>query len=112
MEIQRTGSALQTIPRPRCICFYNGTQDEPESKSLKLSDAYRGEGDIEVLVKMLNINYGRKEGRQEERQELSMEIATDLLQEGEYPVSVISRISKLSESAIKKLAAQLNVTTF
>ncbi len=40
-----------------------------------------------------------------------MEIATDLLQEGEYPVSVISRISKLSESAIKKLAAQLNVTT-
>lgn len=52
-------SSLQKVPRPRCICFYNGTQEEPESLELKLSDAYEGEGDIEVKVTMLNINYGK-----------------------------------------------------
>lgn len=32
-------SSLQKIPRPVCICFYNGTQEQPESQVLKLSDA-------------------------------------------------------------------------
>ena len=33
--------------------------EQPEKKILKLSDAYDGNGDIEVLVTMLNINYGK-----------------------------------------------------
>ncbi len=52
-------SVLQPAPRPRCICFYNGTASQPERKILRLSEAFGGEGDIEVLVTMLNINYGK-----------------------------------------------------
>ena len=47
---------LQRLPKPHCICFYNGTE---EQQVLKLSDAFGGEGDIEVKVKMLNVNYGK-----------------------------------------------------
>ena len=52
-------STLQPIPRPICVCFYNGTQEQPEKQVLQLSSAYEGEGDIEVRVTMLNINYGK-----------------------------------------------------
>ena len=50
---------LQPLPKPNCICFYNGTKEQPEQQVLKLSDAFGGEGDIEVKVTMLNINYGK-----------------------------------------------------
>ena len=50
---------LQKIPTPKCICFYNGTESQPETKTLYLSDAYDGKGDIEVEVTMLNINFGK-----------------------------------------------------
>jgi len=187
-------------------------RDEPESSVLWLSDAYEGDGDIEVLVTMLNINYGknkalmeacrplreyawfidrvrtlqkdkndleaavytaidqmpddymikpflldnrsevmkmvlteydqektiekaidegrregRKEGRREGRREgrdegieiglkegrdeRNVEVATELLQDGSHTVSFISRISRLPESAIRKLADKLHVTT-
>ena len=52
-------STLQEIPTPKCVCFYNGTQEQPEKQILSLSDAYEGEGDVEVKVTMLNINYGK-----------------------------------------------------
>ena len=52
-------STLQPAPRPKCICFYNGAANQPERQVLKLSDAFGGEGDIEVRVLMLNINYGK-----------------------------------------------------
>jgi hypothetical protein len=192
-------SLIQNIPAPRCVCFYNGMRDEPESSVLRLSDAYEGDGDIEVLVTMLNINYGknkalmeacrplreyawfidrvrtlqkdkndlkaavyttidqmpenymikpflldnrsevmkmvlteydqektiekavdegRREGRDEGieiglekgRDERNVEVATELLQDGGHTVSFISRISKLPESAIRKLADKLHVT--
>ena len=178
-------------------------RDEPESSVLRLSDAYEGDGDIEVLVTMLNINYGknkalmeacrplreyawfidrvrmlqedkddlgasvytaidqmpednmikpflldnrsevmkmvlteydqektiekavdegRREGRREGRDEgieiglkegrdeRNVEVATELLQDGNHTVSFISRISRLPESAIRKLADKLHVT--
>ena len=50
---------LQTAPCPKCICFYNGRENQPEEKVLRLSDAFSSEGDIEVRVTMLNINYGK-----------------------------------------------------
>jgi predicted HTH domain antitoxin len=52
-------SKLQKIPRPKCVCFYNGTKDQPERQVLKLSDAYDGDGSFEALVEMVNINYGK-----------------------------------------------------
>ena len=49
------------LPAPRFIVFYNGEQ-EKEDEILKLSDSFPEEvkekSDIEVSVKMLNINYG------------------------------------------------------
>ena len=52
-------STLQAVPTPKCVCFYNGTKEQPEKQVLSLSDAYEGDGDIEVKVTMLNINYGK-----------------------------------------------------
>ena len=52
-------SVLQPAPRPKCVCFYNGTGNQPERKILRLSEAFGGGGDIEVIVTMLNINYGK-----------------------------------------------------
>lgn len=52
-------STLQKAPRPKCICFYNGTANQPEKKILRLSEAFGDEADIEVCVTMLNINYGK-----------------------------------------------------
>ena len=50
-----------TLPAPKCIVFYNGEQEIPEEQIIRLSDAYRdydGEADVEVKVRLLNINYG------------------------------------------------------
>lgn len=58
---------LQKIPAPRCVCFYNGTDEQPEERVLRLSDAFvGGEGDIEVRVRMININYGHNKKLMEE----------------------------------------------
>ncbi len=60
-EYSRFSSKLQPLPKPNCICFYNGTAEQPERQVLRLSDAFGGEGDIEVKVTMLNINYGKNQ---------------------------------------------------
>lgn len=55
-NIYRYGTVLHKLPKPKCVCFYNGTQEQPEDITLKLSDAFEAEGvkpDIEVTVKML-----------------------------------------------------------
>ncbi len=52
---------LLTLPTPKLYVFYNGTQEEDEERILYLSDSFTGEGDIEVKVKMVNINYGHNE---------------------------------------------------
>ena len=52
-------SVLQPAPRPKCVCFYNGTGNQPERKILRLSEAFGGEGNIEVIVIMMDINYGK-----------------------------------------------------
>lgn len=52
-------SVLQSAPCPKCICFYNGSTAQPERQILRLSEAFSSNGDIEVLVTMLNINYGK-----------------------------------------------------
>ena len=171
-------SVLQPAPRPKCICFYNGTVNQPERKILRLSEAFGGKGDIEVVVTMLNINYGKnrelmvaceplneyawlvKAIRRNQRTMRNLEaaidaaidempdefvikrfllqnraevrgmflteydqekvlsqavnedrrrVATDMLME-RLPLSLISKISKLSEDAIRKLANNLGMS--
>ena len=53
-------SSLIKIPTPTCIVFYNGVKDEPDRLPLKLSDAFinrEAEASLELIVKMININY-------------------------------------------------------
>ncbi|MBQ8812904.1 MAG: hypothetical protein IJZ85_00175 [Lachnospiraceae bacterium] len=57
------------IPAPHFVTFYNGTQDQPESQILRLSDAYEATAaggkdetpELELTVKMININRGHNE---------------------------------------------------
>ena len=58
-HLYRYGKKLHRLPKPKCICFYNGTDKQPEEKILRLSEAFGADdGDIEVVVRLLNVNYG------------------------------------------------------
>ena len=48
------------LPAPRFFVFYNGKEPCPEVSTLKLSDAFSMAGDIELTVKVFNINYNEK----------------------------------------------------
>ena len=55
------GHKLVRIPEPKCVCFYNGTEKQPEESILKLSDAYitgNSDADLELKVRLVNVNYG------------------------------------------------------
>lgn len=55
------GSELIKLPVPKLVVFYNGKKEMPDESILRLSDSFEGElrdkADIEVRVRMLNINY-------------------------------------------------------
>ena len=62
-EINIYSSAPKRLPFPQHIVFYNGTQEEPDRLTLRLSDLFeRPHTDctpcLECLTTMLNINYG------------------------------------------------------
>ena len=62
-EINIYSSSPKEFPFPQHIVFYNGTQEEPDRKILKLSDLFQrpnGEKEpcLECKTLMLNINYG------------------------------------------------------
>ena len=61
MGMSLYGTARILLPTPQCIVFYNGEKDAPDEEILKLSDAFidkEQKADIELTVRMLNINYG------------------------------------------------------
>ena len=47
------------LPAPKFFVFYNGREPCPEQSVLKLSDAFSMAGDIELTVKVFNINYDK-----------------------------------------------------
>ena len=55
------GKKLMKLPAPRLVVFYNGTDEQPEEKFLKLSDSFPEDAvsDIEVIVRMINVNHGK-----------------------------------------------------
>ena len=58
------GRKLITLPNPRFIVFYNGTDKQPETDTLYLSSAYEHkekEVNLELKVLQLNINKGYNE---------------------------------------------------
>ena len=60
-KFNKYGRTKILLPVPRLIMFYNGTSDFPEEEVLKLSDAFPegSASDIDVRVRMLNINAGK-----------------------------------------------------
>jgi SOS response regulatory protein OraA/RecX len=55
------GTKQIALPTPHCVVFYNGDQEMPEEQILRLSDAFEHqdrEPDVELKVRVLNINYG------------------------------------------------------
>ena len=64
VEMSLYGSVQIPLPTPQCIVFYNGEKDAPEEQILRLSDAFTNkerQADVELQVRMLNINYGHNE---------------------------------------------------
>lgn len=62
------------LPNPHFIVFYNGTENQPERKQLRLSDSfYRKEEkpELELIVTQLNINPGFNEDLKEKCPALS-----------------------------------------
>ena len=59
-DYHRFSSLQQHAPTPKCVCFYNGLKEMPDTVVLKLSDSFTpgSDPDIEVRVTMVNINYG------------------------------------------------------
>lgn len=56
--------SLVKIPAPSFIVFYNGREEQPERKYLRLSDAFQYAGEepeLELVVTVLNINRGKNE---------------------------------------------------
>lgn len=58
------GTKQILLPTPQCIVFYNGEKEMPEEQILKLSDAFENKkqkADVELTVRVYNINYGHNE---------------------------------------------------
>ena len=62
-KMNKYGSDLLEPPVPKLVVFYNGRKDQPDEKMLYLSDSFPkgAESDIEVRVRMLNVNFGRNQ---------------------------------------------------
>ena len=61
MGMSLYGTTRIPLPTPQCIVFYNGEEGAPDEEILKLSDSFTGreqKPDLELSVRMLNINYG------------------------------------------------------
>lgn len=55
------GRSRISLPIPKCVVFYNGEEERPDTWELRLSDAFSGEreeADVELKVQVYNINYG------------------------------------------------------
>lgn len=56
------GPLLLKLPAPRFAVFYNGTDIQPERRTLRLSDAYwkrQKQPELELIVTVYNINRGK-----------------------------------------------------
>lgn len=57
------GTKQMMLPMPQCVVFYNGTKMKTDEEILRLSDSFMNqkqgaEADVELKVRMLNINHG------------------------------------------------------
>ena len=55
------GTSIYKIPTPKYFVFYNGLEDTDDVTTLRLSEMYEGEGDLECIATMININQGHSQ---------------------------------------------------
>ena len=62
-RLNKYGRKRLRLPAPRLVVFYNGTEEQPEEELLKLSDSFPvgAVSDIEVKVRMINVNMGKSQ---------------------------------------------------
>ena len=62
-SLNKYGGRLLPLPVPKLVVFYNGKKEQPDEMILKLSDSFPegSDADIEVKVRMLNVNVGRNQ---------------------------------------------------
>lgn len=62
-ELNLYGTKSIELPTPQFVVFYNGLQEQPDRKILKLSDLYtvKGECNLELEAVMLNVNRGHNQ---------------------------------------------------
>ena len=68
------GSKQISLPTPQCVVFYNGEAEAAEEQVLRLSDAFENkerQADVELTVRMLNINHGHNKALMEKCRTLS-----------------------------------------
>ena len=70
LQIRHRSTQL-SLPVPKLVVFYNGERETEDETILRLTDSFpedmRQESDIEVRVRMLNINYGRNTEAERQR---------------------------------------------
>lgn len=64
-KISIYGKRLIKLPVPKFVVFYNGTDNEPDEQILRLSSSFpenrREQSDVELKVRMININHDHNE---------------------------------------------------
>lgn len=64
-KLNKYGKTLIKLPIPKLVVFYNGFDEIEEESVLKLSDAFedsiKKQADVEVKVRMINVNYGKNQ---------------------------------------------------
>ena len=60
-KMNKYGSELLELPVPKLVVFYNGSKNTENERYLKLSSSFPqgAESDVEVRVRMINVNYGK-----------------------------------------------------
>ncbi len=60
-KLNEFGKRLLSLPVPKLLVFYNGRDEKEDEQILKLTDSFpkNAVSDVEVKVRMLNINYGK-----------------------------------------------------
>lgn len=65
-KLNKYGKTLIKLPVPKLVVFYNGSDEMEDESVLKLRDAFeesvRKQADVEVKVRMINVNYGKNQG--------------------------------------------------
>lgn len=95
-KLNKYGTSRIMLPTPKLVVFYNGETEIDDEVILRLSDSFdpasRDKADIEVIVRMINVNYGRNK-------ELMQSCKT--LGEYAWLVAAIRRNKAVNETDIK-----------